>query len=63
MGERKKIEKLIEGHERAIKEHKEKLEEYIRNGGKDYALIEYWKKEIKNIENRRNEFIEKLEKK
>jgi len=60
MDKRKKVERLIEGLERAIRAHKEKLEEYIKSGGKDYALIEYWKKEVRNLENKRNGFVEKL---
>ena len=47
MASKKKIEKGIESLEKQIEKHKEKVKEYE---GKNYALIEYWEKEIQTME-------------
>ncbi len=47
MASKKKVEKSIDSLERQIEKHKEKVREYI---GKNYALIEYWEKEIQTME-------------
>lgn len=43
MVSKKKIKKLIESLDKQIKEHKEKIGDYA---GRNYALLEYWEKEI-----------------
>lgn len=45
--DKKKREKKIKGLEKQKEKHLEKLQLY---GGKDYSLIDYWKKEINRIE-------------
>ena len=46
MANKKKVEKSIESLEKQIEKHKEKVKEYE---GKNYALIEYWEKEIRTM--------------
>ena len=62
MGKKKKIEKSIESFEKRIKEHEKKIEGYKNTDGKNYALIEYWEKEIekfKKLKEREKEAIER----
>ena len=59
MANKKKIEKSIESLEKQIEKHKEKVKEYA---GKNYALIEYWEKEIQTMEEekiKKKRFLEK----
>jgi len=63
MGKKKKIKKSIESIEKRIKEHKEKIGKYEKESGKDYALKEYWKREIEDFEEKKEEQIKKLKKK
>ncbi len=51
----KKIESLNEQKEK----HKDKIKSYA---GKDYALLEYWKKEIERFEDETEEEKDKLKK-
>lgn len=60
MGKKKKILKSIESFKKQIEEHKRKVKEY---GGKNYALLNYWEKEIKVREEQMEREKEKLEKK
>ncbi len=62
MGKKKKVEKSIKSFEKQIKKHKEKLRKYIEEKGIDYALIEYWKKEIRLLENQKDKKITKVKK-
>lgn len=57
MVNKKKIKKSIESLNKQIKEHEEKIEEY---GGKNYALLEYWKKEIEVRKKQKEETSKKL---
>ncbi len=62
MGTKKKIIKSIESLKRNIKEHREKIEEYKKQDGKNYALIAYWEKETEKREEEVKKELEKLEK-
>ena len=55
----KKLNQEIKSFNKVIEFHKEKLKNYK---GKDYSLIEYWKKEIRLREKERSERISKLNK-
>lgn len=55
--DKKKIIKAIESIKKRKTEHEEKLKIYE---GKNYALKEYWKKEIKQFDDQINEFESKL---
>ena len=57
MGRKKRLKKEIDSIERAIVEHKRKAGLY---GGKDYALKEYWEKEIERLKKRKEEREDKL---
>lgn len=46
MDKNKRLKK-IKSLRKRIKEHKKKIESYA---GKNYALVEYWEKEIKGFE-------------
>ena len=59
MGKKKKILKAIEGLDKAIEEHKRKIEEY--DGKKDY-LVPYWEDEIEGFELGKKKKMEKLKK-
>ena len=58
--EKKKIKKSIESLEKRKQEHREKIETY---NGKNYALLEYWEKEIKSFDSKVEELKRKLEEK
>lgn len=60
MGKKKKIKKSIESFDKVIKEHEEKIKEYT---GKNYALIDYWKKEIAQFKKFKEDQEGKLKKK
>ena len=62
MGERKKIKKKIEGFDRVIKEHEEKVSKYIEEDGRNYALIDYWGREIERYKKAKKSEEDKLEK-
>ena len=49
MGIKKKIRKSIEIFDKRIKEHEEKIETYKQSGGVNYALLDYWEKEIETF--------------
>lgn len=55
--DKKKIKKAIESLKKRKKEHEEKLKTY---DGKNYALKEYWEKEIERFDNKIDEFEIKL---
>lgn len=57
--EKKKIKKSIESLEKQKQEHREKIEDY---DGKNYALLDYWEKEISSFDNKIDELKRKLEK-
>ncbi len=59
MDKRKKIKKLIGSIELQQKKHREKIDDYE---GKDYTLIPYWEKEIEQLEKKKREYIDKLDK-
>ena len=61
MGRKKKIRKSIESLRKNIQEHRKKIEEYKKHDGKNYALIEYWEKEIEEREGEMEKETEKLE--
>ena len=50
--DRKKRKKKIESLEKQKDKHVEKIKSYI---GKNYALMDYWEKEIERIEEEINE--------
>lgn len=58
MADKKKKIKKIKSLEKRKQEHLDKLESYE---GKNYALLEYWKKEIENIESEINKEKEELD--
>ena len=60
MGKKKKIMKAIESFKKCKQEHKDKIENY---DGTNYALIEYWEKEIERIDEEIKRMKEKLKKK
>lgn len=55
--DKKKREKKIKSLEKQREKHLEKIESYA---GKDYSLIDYWKKEINRIEEEIKEEKENL---
>jgi len=57
--DKKKRKRKIESLEKRIKEHKKKILEYK---GKNYALVDYWEKEIKRIEKGVDKEKQKLKK-
>ena len=59
MGKKKKILKAIEGLDKAVEEHKKKIEEY--SGKKDH-LIPYWENEIEGFELKKKKKMERLRK-
>jgi peptidoglycan hydrolase CwlO-like protein len=58
--EKKKIKKSIESLEKQRQEHRAKIEDY---DGKNYALLDYWKKEINSFDNKIEELKRRLEEK
>ena len=58
--EKKKIKKSIESLEKQRQEHSAKIEDY---DGKNYALLDYWKKEINSFDNKIEELKRRLEEK
>jgi hypothetical protein len=58
--EKKRIKKSIESLKKQKQEHKEKIESY---NGKNYALLEYWEKEINSFNNKIEELKRKLDEK
>ena len=60
MGWKKKIKKRIESFQERIEEHEKKKEEYIKSGGKDYKLVEYWEDEIERLKRFKKEKEDKL---
>mgnify|MGYP001578861798 CR=1 FL=1 len=58
--EKKKIKKSIESLKKQKQEHREKIEDY---NGKNYALLEYWEKEISSFDNKIEELKRKLDEK
>lgn len=60
MDNKKKIKKSIESFGEQIEKHEEKIKGYR---GKDYALIDYWNKEIEGLEKQKKKKEEKLERK
>lgn len=59
MADRKKIKKSIESLDKQIKEHKEKVRSYE---GVNYALLDYWEKEIEVFQEQKEKKEEKLKK-
>ena len=59
MGKNKKIKKSIKSFGKEINKHEKKLENYK---GKNYALREYWKKEIESMKKQKKKKEEKLDK-
>ena len=59
MGKKRKIKKGIESYDEQIEKHKQKIAEYT---GTNYALIDYWKKEIERYENEKTKEKRKIEK-
>lgn len=57
MVNKKKIKKSIESLDKQIKEHEEKIKDYC---GKDYTLLEYWKKEIEVRKKQKEKKLKKL---
>lgn len=47
MADKNKVKKSIESIEKQIEKHKEKIKDYEE---KNYALLEYWEKEIESME-------------
>lgn len=58
--EKKKIAKSIESLEKQKEKHKNKIKSYE---GKNYALIEYWEKEINSFDDKIDELKRKLKEK
>ena len=61
MGQMKKLKKRIDGIAEAIKEHEEKLAKYKLEDGRNYALMDYWEKEISKLKQRKIDEEERLE--
>ena len=61
MGRKKKIKKSIESFQKRIEEHEKKKEDYANSGGKDYALLDYWEKEIERLKKFKKEEEDKLD--
>ena len=59
MGRNKQLKKMIEGLQKAKEEHLKKIKEY--DGDKDY-IIEYWEREIENIDNQKRDSERKMKK-
>ena len=60
MADKDKIKKGIESIEKQIEKHRDKIKDYE---GKNYALLEYWEKEIENMEKektRKKKLLEQL---
>ena len=58
MVDKKKKRRKIKSLEKQKQEHSDKIRDYE---GKNYALIEYWKKEIENIESEIDKEKEELD--
>ena len=60
MAKAKKIKKSIENLEKRKKEHEDKMAQYEKQGGKNYALLEYWEKEIERFDDEIEKQKEKI---
>jgi len=61
MGHRKKIRKMIRGHQRHIEAHKRKIAREASKSRPDKNLIEVWKKQIANAERQVSKLERRLE--
>ena len=60
-GREKKIKKSIESFEKRIVEHKKKIEDYKKSDRQNYALLDYWEKEIEKFKKLKEEGKDKLD--
>jgi len=60
MGRTKHLKEVIEGLKARIREHEEKIERELQKPNPNWARIDYWRKEIRTLESRRDRLLDRL---